>query len=121
MPDGVAGVGRDREDEVADAGQMLVVEACGAAPGLVPAIQQLQLAEEDSRLDRVEPRRVALVRMLVLAQLAVLAERAEILRRVEAERGAVPDSAGAPTVAYGAVGLAGVFDERDAVALGQAL
>src|SRR5919106_6667221 len=114
MPDGVAGVGRDREDEVADAGQMLVVEACGVAPGLVPAIQQPQLAQEDSRLDRVEPRRVALVRMLVLAQLAVLAERphlrreitiardertgvaerAEILRRVEAERGAAADSPG---------------------------
>src|SRR3970040_881561 len=111
---------------------------CGTPSFRVPAVEERQLVEEDERLDRVEPRSVALEVVTVLPPLAVLAERAygvgeagvvghdrsgvtpgaEVLRRVEAERGGEPGRSGPDVLPLGTVRLAGVLDEREPAPVG---
>jgi hypothetical protein len=56
VPDRLAlGQGR-RQEQIADPRQVLLVEASGRLPLLVPGVQQRELSQEGDRLDRVEAR-----------------------------------------------------------------
>src|SRR6266576_941973 len=81
VPDGLAPSGDRREAKVADTRKPISVERCGLPPLVVPALEVRQLLQQDERLDRVEPCRVADQVVLVLARLSMLAQGSDARRK----------------------------------------